>query len=336
MHAHKISLIVCTYQRPEPLSRLLHTIFEQRMVPDEILIIDGSIDDRTQELVASWRQYPGVRYHRVDAAQRGLTRQRNVGVLMSTGDIIAFLDDDIELESCYFEELYRTYEMYPDAIAVSGYIVNENDWIPVVGGEGSTSGWYVFDGWKSRESSRVRVRSLLGLGYTLQSGYLPEMGHGRAAGQFPPTGRSYRVETLMGGVSSYRRELFDTIRFSSYFEGYGLYEDMDFTVRASRLGSLYVSTAARCSHHHAPEGRPNMYRFGQMVVRNGWYVWRVRWPHPSTNARIRWWLTTMLLTCIRYLNGLSGPGRWDAVLDAMGRTTGIIQTAIHAPLVDGD
>lgn len=331
MHRPTLSLIVCTYHRPEPISRLLRTVFEQTRVPDEILIIDGSIDERTEKLFESAEQFKGVAYHRVDASQRGLTRQRNIGVAMSTGDIIAFLDDDIELEQGYFEELLRTYQLHPDAIAVSGYIVNENEWIPAGIYEQSTRDWYVYDGWKSRESSRVRFRSLLGMGYRLPSGYVPEEGHGRAAGLYPPTGRSYRVETLMGGVASYRRDLFRHIQFSLYFYGYGLYEDMDFTVRASRFGSLYITTAARCTHHHDRDGRPNQLHFGTMVVRNGWYVWRIRWPRPSRIARLRWWSITTLLVIIRLWNAVTGPQRMQAFSDAVGRIIGAWTVFFNPP-----
>ncbi|WP_292892597.1 glycosyltransferase, partial [Nonlabens sp.] len=47
----KTSLIICTYMRPEPLSRLLESVRSQTQLPDEVLIIDGSTDDKTELLL---------------------------------------------------------------------------------------------------------------------------------------------------------------------------------------------------------------------------------------------------------------------------------------------
>ena len=79
----------------------------------------------------------------------------------------------------------------------------------------------------------------------------------------------------------FRKIVFDSIWFSPYFEGYGLYEDADFTLRLSKIGKLYVNTNAQLGHFHDESGRPNKYQYGKMVVRNGWYVWRVKYPNPS-------------------------------------------------------
>ena len=42
------SLIICTYMRPQPLLNLLQSVQGQTAYPDEILVIDGSTDDRTK------------------------------------------------------------------------------------------------------------------------------------------------------------------------------------------------------------------------------------------------------------------------------------------------
>jgi GT2 family glycosyltransferase len=90
------------------------------------------------------------------------------------------------------------------------------------------------------------------------------------------------------------------MRFSTYFEGYGLYEDADFTLRLSKIGKLYVNTNAQLGHFHDASGRPNKFLYGKMVVRNGWFVWRVKYPNPSFMARIKWNAIVLLLTFIRF------------------------------------
>ena len=153
----------------------------------------------------------------------------------------------------------------------------------------------------------------------LQPGLIPEFSHGRSA--LPPDGNIYLVEHFMGGISSYRKELFSQMKFSNYFVGYSLYEDFDFCVRALKYGKLYVNTNAKVWHYHDASGRPDFFRYGKMVVRNGWYVWRVRFPDPSLKARLKWHATTLVLAHIRLANTITGPDRKNALMDYFGRMT---------------
>jgi hypothetical protein len=92
-----------------------------------------------------------------------------------------------------------------------------------------------------------------GLDSDCPPGYSSLYSHGRSVGFLPPSGKIYEVELLMGGVSSYRKEVFEKQQFSNYFEGYGLYEDADFALRVKN-GKLYLNTAAQL-HHYDVQGR---------------------------------------------------------------------------------
>ncbi len=164
-------------------------------------------------------------------------------------------------------------------------------------------------------------------------GFLPTFAHGRSIGFLPPSGKIYRVEQIMGGVSSYKKEIFDRLSFSTYFEGYGLYEDADFSLRIAKLGKLYVNTGARLSHHHDASGRPNKFKYGKMVVRNGWYVWRVKYSKPSFKSRIKWNLTVLLLTAIRFLNVFTINHKKEALTETLGRKMGWLSLLFNTPKV---
>src|SRR5690606_18527823 len=125
-----------------------------------------------------------------------------------------------------------------------------------------------YDGWVRKLGERNNLRKRLGLLSDMPPGYMPESSNGFSIGFLPPSGKVYPVEFFMGGVASYKKSLFKKIKFSAYFEGYGLYEDMDFCLRASQVGQLYVNTAAQLYHYHEEEGRPNKFQYGKMVVRN--------------------------------------------------------------------
>lgn len=319
----KISLIICTYQRPDSLFVLLESVVNQSVYPDEILIIDGSLDDKTETMIAE-NNWNNLKYYKVPPEHRGLTKQRNYGIerVSSSIEIVCFLDDDTILAKKYFEEIIRTYNHFPNALGVGGYITNEVKWEFKESDFTPTINQFKFDGWIRNDGSRFVVRKKLGLDSNKLPGYLPEFSHGRSISFLPPSGKTYQVEQLMGGVSSFKKEVFKNLQFSTYFVGYGLYEDADFTLRLSKLGDLYVNTAAQLEHHHHPSGRPNQYNYGKMVIRNGWYVWRVKYPNPSLKAKLKWHAITILLTLIRATNVATSRQKKAALTETLGRIVG--------------
>lgn len=327
------SLIVCTYKRAAAISNLMESVLAQRLYPNEILIIDGSPDDDTKSLFLE-KQYPYTQYFKVPPQHLGLTRQRNYGIerVAGTSDVICFLDDDIVLEEAYFENIIGTYQTHPDALGVGGYILEDAQGYEEVGpGYAPKINEFYFDGWKKMDGSRFILRKKLGLDSNRPPGFSPVFSHGRGPGFLPPNNKVYEVEQLMGGVSSFRRTVFDRIRFSTYFEGYGLYEDADFSIRVAKTGKLYVNTAATLHHHHDEAGRPNKYSYGKMVVRNGWYVWRVKNPNPDFHAALKWNMITILLTIIRFTNTFTTSERKAAFTEALGRTVGWLSIPFNKP-----
>jgi GT2 family glycosyltransferase len=309
--------------RPKPLQQLLQSVLEQTLYPDEILIIDGSTNADTANIFSE-NNFQNLHYFAVPAEHRGLTKQRNFGIKKVSNDIevVCFLDDDTILENDYFEQLLKTYENYPRALGAGGYITNESSCDLVGDSYQPKIHEFYFDGWTRKDGSRFIIRKKLGLDSDCPPGYSSLYSHGRSVGFLPPSGKTYEVEMFMGGVSSFRKAVFETLKFATYFEGYGLYEDADFTLRLSKIGQLYVNTAAKLAHYHADAGRPNQFQYGKMVVRNGWYVWRVKNPTPSLKSKIKWHSITILLTLIRFINIFTTSKRKEAFTEALGRTVG--------------
>ncbi|APG64691.1 glycosyl transferase family 2 [Tenacibaculum todarodis] len=328
----KFSLIVCTYMRPKAIVTLLNSVKEQTLYPDEIIIVDGSVDTNTQELFLS-KSFKNLNYFLVEEEQRGLTKQRNFGIskVAEHSEIICFLDDDIVLDSNYFEELIKTYTKFPNAMAVGGYATNEIVWNKNV--SNLSNKYYVFDGFARKESSRFKLRNKLGLLDNTLPGFMPTFSHGRSVSFLPPSGKTYEIEQIMGGISSYRKEIFSKMSFSTYFEGYGLYEDADFSLRLAKKGKIYLNTNAKVEHHHATEGRPNKFKYGKMVIRNGWYVWHVKYPKPTLNARLKWNLTSLVLTVIRASNIVTTSEKKEAFTETLGRVVGWFSLIFNKPKV---
>jgi len=319
--------------RPKPLLTLLQSVHSQTSFPNEILIIDGSTNSDTQTILEE-NPFPNLQYYKVPPQHRGLTKQRNYGIeRVGIGmEIVCFLDDDTVLEKDYFQQLLHTYEQYPEALGVGGYIKNEIQWQQTMVEEAHQSDFFYYDGWQRKESSRFRLRKKLGLDSDCPPGYAPLFSHGRSISFLPPSQKTYEVEQLMGGVSSFRKSVFDHIQFATYFQGYGLYEDADFSLRLAKTGKLYLNTAAQLNHYHAPSGRPNQYQYGKMVVRNGYYVWRIKNPKPNLKAKTKWHAITLLLTLIRATNILNTPNRKAAATETLGRIIGWLSIFYQKPI----
>jgi GT2 family glycosyltransferase len=86
--------------------------------PQEILVVDNaSRSDSTQQLVETM---PNIRY--VREPRPGLSTARNTGIRHSTGDVIAFTDEDVMVQSNWLAGLRRGFQD-PNVQAVTGLIL---------------------------------------------------------------------------------------------------------------------------------------------------------------------------------------------------------------------
>ena len=265
-------LVIPTYQRPEETVRLLDRLMAVADPPGEVVIVDGSFDDRTANEIATWVQ---DRPHPFDLAYvrspAGLTRQRNVGIDASSRKFVFFLDDDCLPESGYFEAIWRVFlaDRGGAVGAVCGSIVNQMD---------------------RPMSLRWRLRFLLGLA--------PRNGR---PGRYYPTATSVpisvtppfagvrAVDILPGGASAYRRDVFAVERFSLFFDGYAQGEDVEMSLRIGGSWKLLWCGDAHLEHYHAPAGRPDAVQKGRMEVRNRFFIWKRHTPAAQRGDRLRFW-----------------------------------------------
>ena len=333
----EFTLIVCTYKRRHAIEKLLDSVKIQTLYPNEILVIDGSPDDETKEFLEQ-KLYKNLKYFKVTEKDRGLTKQRNYGInqVAQTSKIVCFLDDDIVLTKNYFYNLINTYNVFPNALGVGGYITNETHWQKVIPPYKPNINQFYYDEYVRSEPLRFKLHKILGLDSNVLPGFSPMFSHGRSVGFLPPSNKIYEVEQLMGGVSSIKKDIFETMSFSTYFEGYGLYEDADFSIRLAQKGNLYLNTAAQLEHHHDGAGRPNKYQYGKMVVRNGWYVWRVKNPKPKFTDRLKWHIITVLLIIIRATNSINSNKKQEALTETLGRISGWFSLLINKPRIKNE
>jgi glycosyltransferase involved in cell wall biosynthesis len=96
MATPQLSVIVPTYQRRNSVARLLRALAHQTLAPDtyEVIIsIDGSRDG-TLELVETFSA--PYRLAQVWQSNSGRAAARNAGIRLAQGEVLVFLDDDME------------------------------------------------------------------------------------------------------------------------------------------------------------------------------------------------------------------------------------------------
>jgi glucosyl-dolichyl phosphate glucuronosyltransferase len=104
----KITVILCTYNRSQSLSKTLDSLAAQVM-PDsiawDVLVVDNNSSDETRVVVEHFSgNYPG-RFRWVFEGQPGKSYALNAGTHAADGDILAFIDDDVLAAQNWLQEL---------------------------------------------------------------------------------------------------------------------------------------------------------------------------------------------------------------------------------------
>lgn len=86
-----VSLIVATVGRSAELDRFLAHVDKQTYHNVEVIIVDQNADDRVPRVLDSYRDR--IRIIHTNST-KGLSKARNMGLKSSSGDILAFPDDD--------------------------------------------------------------------------------------------------------------------------------------------------------------------------------------------------------------------------------------------------
>lgn len=96
----RLSVIVCTRERPDDLERCLAALARQTVGPLDVIVVDNAPKtDRTRAVA----QQAGVRY--VVEPRPGLDRARNAGLAAAESDWIAYTDDDAVPDADWAEVL---------------------------------------------------------------------------------------------------------------------------------------------------------------------------------------------------------------------------------------
>jgi len=114
------TLIVCSRNRPTLLSEVVASILAGDEVPDELLIVDQSIEPHPD--LASLAT-PRCVFRYLPSRTVGLSRGRNIGVAAAGHPVIIFTDDDVIVPTTWFASLIRAFRSAGPRSVVTGRVL---------------------------------------------------------------------------------------------------------------------------------------------------------------------------------------------------------------------
>jgi GT2 family glycosyltransferase len=256
MNKPLVSVVVPTYNRGQPLVRTLKSLLKQQKVDFEILVVDQS-KRRFAGKEKFLKEHPEIKYFKIFSPNAA--RAKNFGAMKARGEIILFVDDDIEARRGLIVNHVRNY-VEARVVGVAGRVVTPGE---------------------KEELGRVGVGRVWPWGYV--------------SGGFSSNLRQ-EVAGVYGCNASWRKEFFEKEGgFDERFVGNAIREETDLALRMSQWGEIIFDPKAEVVHKRAKSGggrkdnRLKWYEdyfnnesvFMRKQVRRYWWwlFWLIRWQY---------------------------------------------------------
>lgn len=233
----RVSAVVLNFNGRELLEVVLPSLAAQEYRDFELVVVDDcSTDDSLEYLDRKW---PAVRVVPAGEVNVGVSAALNVAVGAATGELLALLNNDVELDPRWMGELVDALDRHPHAASAAGKLLDYRR-PDLLDGAGD-----------------VLTRRLVAY----------RRGHGE-----PDRGQYEREEEVFApsaGAALYRREAFAVVGgFDESFEAY--FEDVDWGLRAQLAGlrCVYIPTAIARHMGGATTGGEHSPRYYALHRRN--------------------------------------------------------------------
>lgn len=226
------SVVIATFQRPQPLEKALASLASQTHPPASVIVVDGAPEQSARAVVERFSARLRIEY--LTASRSSAAIQRNLGAERVHTPLIAFMDDDAEAFPHCFEKMCEPFTR--DAEGKIGGVSGRLDGM-----------------------THPRPRGLLWLYYRLQAGYSDATYGGRLFGAAincvpcyeEQTGPLIESQWLGSTCVMFRTEIFQREKFPA-FDGYSFMEDVHLSARIAKTHRLFYHCDAVFLHHDQP------------------------------------------------------------------------------------
>jgi len=246
------SIVVCTKDRREDIKIFLYSLIAQKRKADELLIVDASeqekgIESDVRKIVSGHIDL--VKYYRT---KPNLAYQKNFAISkldMECG-VVSFFDDDVVLEPDYLSSVMDVFEKdeNKDIGGITGKISNPKD------------------------TGKKFIKKIFCL-YSSDKGRILKSGFN--VRNLDNMNEPVFIQWMPGGMSSYRKEIFDEFTFDEYYSRNGAgREDIDFSFKVSQKYKLLFIPEAVLEHKESGVSRISEKQFGYIQVIERYYFIR--------------------------------------------------------------
>jgi glycosyltransferase involved in cell wall biosynthesis len=120
-----ISVIICTYNRSDLLSRAIESLLAQDCagLRYELLVVDNHSTDATRQICEAFvaRREIAVRY--LFEPEQGVSYARNTGIREAKAPVLAFSDDDVCVSRDWLAAIKRAFDEHKEIAGVGGKVL---------------------------------------------------------------------------------------------------------------------------------------------------------------------------------------------------------------------
>lgn len=117
------SVVISTHERPGPLRACIDSILAADYPAFEILVVDNSPKTPDTRAMVAERFGNDARVRYLCEPTPGASAGRNCGLWASSGEVVAFLDDDVVVDRLWLRSLVLGFQAAPGVACVTGMIL---------------------------------------------------------------------------------------------------------------------------------------------------------------------------------------------------------------------